>query len=189
MPSPNEQIRARESRGHVLRRLDRGWSVVVEGLAALGTVLIGALMLVICADIVFRNVLGSSLPMVSELGGLMLVMIVYLQLAATVRAERLARTEIFLPPFMRRFPVPGRIVAAVFNLIGAWMLGLIAWSTLRILEKDYGSGEFIGIPGIATLQTWPFQILILIGVGVAAIEFGVRAAVGFRDLPDREDAG
>ncbi|NNE87674.1 MAG: TRAP transporter small permease subunit [Silicimonas sp.] len=137
-------------------------------------------MLIICADIVFRNLLGSSLPLISELGALMLVIIVYLQLAATIRADRLAKTEIFLPPLQRRFPMIGRLVKALFNLVGAWMIALIAWSTVRILEKDYGSGEFIGVPGIATLQTWPFQVLILIGVFVAAVEFVVRAIAVLR---------
>lgn len=173
-------------RGHAASRVERLWSMVVDGLAVVGTLLIGVLMVVICADIVFRNLLGSSLPLVSELGGLMLVMIVYLQLAATVRADRLAKTEIFMPPFQRRFPALGQVVTAVFNLIGAWMIGLIAWSTLRILEKDIESGEFIGIPGIATLQTWPFRVLIFIGVTVAAIEFVLRALSALRGAATRK---
>ena len=174
--------------GHTTGPFERLWSMIVEGLAVVGTLLIGVLMAVICADIVFRNLLGSSLPLVSELGGLMLVMIVYLQLAATVRADRLAKTEIFLPPLMRRFPVPGQVLTAVFNLAGAWMIGLIAWSTLRILEKDLESGEFIGIPGIATLPTWPFRVLILVGVTVAAVEFALRAISILRALATKKVA-
>lgn len=187
MQPENQGESARQTGVRFLASLDRGWAKVVEGLAALGTVLIGGLMLIICADIVFRNLLGSSLPLVSELGGLMLVMIVYLQLAATVRAERLAKTEMFLPPLQRNYPRLGRIVAALFNLIGAWMIALIAWSTVRILEKDIASGEFIGVPGIATLKTWPFQVMILVGVTAAALEFAIRALLGFRDRSSEED--
>ncbi|WP_083101070.1 TRAP transporter small permease subunit [Pseudophaeobacter leonis] len=158
----------------------RIWSRVVEGLAVIGTLMIGVLMIIICADIVFRNLLGASLPLVSELGALVLVMIVYLQLATTVRADRLARTEIFLPAFRRRFPKLGGLLAALFDLVGAFMLGLIAWSTLRIFEKDFSSGEFIGVTGIATLPTWPFRAMILLGVTVAAVEFIMRAASNLR---------
>jgi TRAP-type C4-dicarboxylate transport system permease small subunit len=75
---------------------------VVDGIAALGTLLIVGLMAIICADIVARNVLGGSLPLVSELGALLVVMIVALQLAATVRADRLARTLAFLAPLEDR---------------------------------------------------------------------------------------
>jgi TRAP-type mannitol/chloroaromatic compound transport system permease small subunit len=166
--------------GYRVGLIARGWSWLVDGLAALGTILIGALMLLICADIVARNVMGSSLPLISELGALTLVMIVYLQLATTVRADRLARTEIFFTGFRRHHPVAGALLAAVFDLTGAVLVGLIAWSTVHILKKDFASGEFIGVPGIATLETWPFRAMILVGVAVAAVEFAVRAVQALR---------
>jgi len=186
VPQGLKETKARETGGGLLGAMDRIWSLVVEGLAVVGTVMIGGLMLIICADIVFRNLLGSSLPMVSELGGLLLVMIVYLQLAATIRAGRLAKTDIFLPLLTGRLFFLRRVLIALFNLVGAGMIGLIAWSTVRILEKDVSSGEFIGIPGIATLQTWPFRVLILVGVTVAAIEFILRAIAAFR-VPSQMD--
>ena len=160
--------------------LERLWHKVVEAFAALGTFLIGVLMFIICADIVARNTMGASLPLVSEGGALLLVALVALQLGATVRAGRLARTEVFIVPFTARFPRAGALLAAVFSLIGASVIGLIAWSTIRVVEKDYAAFEFIGVPGIATLPTWPFRVLILMGFAVAAIEFGFRAVSAFR---------
>jgi TRAP-type mannitol/chloroaromatic compound transport system permease small subunit len=68
----------------------------------------------------------------------------------------------------------------VLHLIGAVLFAAIAWGTIRILSKDYAAGEFIGVNGIATLQTWPFRALILIGFGVAAMEFVVRAITAAR---------
>ena len=180
MKQENDTTGARDQSGHRFQTVALMWHRLVDGLAALGTILIGVLMLLICADIVARNVMGSSLPMISELGALTLVMIVYLQLATTVRADRLARTEIFFAGFRRKHARAGAVLAAVFDMVGAVLIGLIAWSTLRILEKDFASGEFIGVPGIATLQTWPFRVLILIGVTVAAIEFLVRAVMALR---------
>lgn len=150
------------------------WHWAVDGLAALGTILIGVLMLLICADIVARNLMGSSLPLISELGGLTLVMIVYLQLATTIRADRLARTEIFITGFCARHPRAGGLLVALFDAAGAAMLGLMAWSSVNILTKDFKSAEFIGVPGIATAPTWPFRALILIGITAAAIEFVLR---------------
>ena len=160
--------------------LERGWHRVVEGLAAVGTVLIGVLMVIICADIVARNLFGASLPLVSEGGALLLVTLVAMQLAATVRASRLARTEIFILPFQSRFPRAGAVLAGLLDLVGALVLGLIAWSTVRVLGKDIDSAEFIGITGIATMPTWPFRALILLGFAVAAIEFCVRVLSAFR---------
>jgi TRAP-type mannitol/chloroaromatic compound transport system permease small subunit len=164
----------------------RAWGWAVDGLAALGTVLICILMLVIAADVVARNTMGASLPLVSELGALMLVMIVYLQLAATVRADRLARTEIFFTPFRRSRPRAGALLSAAFDLVGAAAVAAIGWSTIRILEKDFASGEYIGVTGIATVQTWPFRALILVGVFVAAVEFAIRVWSALRVAAGRE---
>ncbi len=163
----------------------RAWAWLVDGLAALGTVMIGVLMLIICADVVARNLMGSSLPLVSELGALMLVMIVYLQLAATVRADRLARTEIFLTGFRRAWPRTGAVLSALFDMAGAAAVGGIAWATVGILGKDLDSGEFIGVPGIATAPVWPFRALILIGVAVAAVEFLLRVWSALRTAAGR----
>ncbi|MEO1985295.1 MAG: TRAP transporter small permease subunit [Martelella sp.] len=173
MPSATDN--ARQPGGRSPNAPTRAWQILVDGLAALGTLLILVLMLVISADIVMRNLLGSSLPLVSELGALLLVMIVSLQLATTIRADRLARTEIFFPGFRLKRPVAGSILSALFNLTGAAMIGLIAWSSFLILQKDWTSGEYIGVSGIATLPVWPFRAFIVFGVAVAACEFLFRA--------------
>lgn len=162
--------------------LERGWHRLVEAFAAAGTMLIGVLMLIICADIVARNAMGASLPLVSEGGALLLVTLVALQLAATVRAGRLARTEVFITPFSERFPRGGAVLEAAFDLVGAVILGMIAWSSLRVVEKDYSAAEFIGVTGIATLPTWPFRVLILAGFAIAAIEFAVRVIAAIRRI-------
>jgi len=159
---------------HPESKIEQVWHMIVEGLAAIGTVLIGVLMVIICADIIARNSMGASLPLISEAGALLVVMIVALQLAATVRANRLARTEFFIVPFTNRYPRAGAALSAVFDLVAMSVLGMIAWGTIRILEKGYNSAEFIGIVGIATLPTWPVRVLILVGFAVAATEFLVR---------------
>jgi TRAP-type C4-dicarboxylate transport system permease small subunit len=158
----------------------RTWHRLVEAFAALGTVLIGVLMLIICADIVARNTMGASLPLVSEGGALLVVTLVALQLAATVRAGRLARTEVFIVPFSQKFPTLGALLNGFYDLVGAVVLGLIAWASIRTVEKDIEAAEFIGVPGLATLPTWPFRVLILAGFAIAAIEFAVRTLRIFR---------
>lgn len=161
-------------------RLERVWHRLVEAFAALGTLLIGVLMCIICADIVARNTMGASLPLVSEGGALLVVTLVALQLAATVRAGRLARTEVFIVPFTERFPKAGTALQGFYDLVGAVVLGIIAWASIRVIEKDISAAEFIGIPGLATLPTWPFRVLILAGFAVAAVEFAVRILALFR---------
>ena len=160
--------------------LEKVWHRLVETFAALGTVLIGVLMLIICADIVARNAMGASLPLVSEGGALLVVTLVALQLAATVRAGRMARTEVFIVPFTDRFPKAGAVLEGIYDLTGAVVLGIIAWASIRVIEKDIAAAEFIGVPGLATLPTWPFRVLILAGFAVAAVEFAVRILAALR---------
>lgn len=169
------------SAGRQRYTLGRGWAFVVDGLAALATFLIGALMLIICSDIVFRNGFGSSLPLVSEIGALLVVLIVALQLASAIRADRLARVEIVIEALAHNAPRLAFILKALFALTGAFMVGMIAWASAGILEKDLASNEFIGTPGLGTLPTWPFRALIMIGMAVAALEFAVVAFAQFKN--------
>jgi len=187
MSPDNHHTSAPGQRGHFLLGAARAWQWLVEGLAAVGTGLILVLMIIICADVIARNALGASLPLVSELGALLLVMIVSLQLATTVHRDRLARTEIFYLGFRRSYPRAGALLSALFNIVGAGVIGGIAWSSVRIFEKDWNASEYIGVTGIATLQTWPFRALILLGMTVAAIEFGVRALSDLRRATRSKD--
>ena len=161
-------------------RPPRLWGFVVDGIAALGTLLIVGLMLIICADIVARNLFGGSLPLVSELGALLVVLIVALQLAATIRADRLARTMAFLAPLEEKRPRAAALLRAAYELTGAAVVGGMAWATVSVLGKDWASGEFIGTPGLGTMPTWPFRALILLGLAVAAAEFLRRAVAVLR---------
>src|SRR5688500_15271706 len=76
--------------------LQRAWKLLVDGLAVIATAFIAVLMIVICSDIVARNGMGASLPLVSELGAMIVVLIVALQLPSAVSADRLARVEMLM---------------------------------------------------------------------------------------------
>lgn len=168
---PSSGVRAG---GHV-GPVRRAWNGLVDGFAALGTVLICVLMLIICSDVVARNLIGGSLPLISELGALTLVMIVFLQLGTTVRHDRLARTELFFKSFCETRPRAGRLLGALFDLVGAAIVGMMAWATVTILGKDLKSDEFIGVTGMLTLPVWPFRVLILSGMAIAAVQFLLQA--------------
>jgi TRAP-type mannitol/chloroaromatic compound transport system permease small subunit len=163
-------------------RIAGAWGLLVDGLGALGTVLILGLMALICADVVARNLTGASLPMVAEAGALTVVLIVYLQLATTIRHDRLARTDLFYGGFRQRFPRAGALLAAVYDAVGAAALGMVAWSTVTIVERNFSRGEYIGVPGIATLPTWPFRALILLGMTVAAVQCAIQVLRALRQM-------
>ena len=161
----------------------RYWHLLTDGLAVLGTGLIVVLMVLICADVAARNLLGGSLPLVTELGAITVVMIVYLQLASAVRHDRLARTEVFFDAIKARSPRLGLALGALFDLAAAAMFALIAWSTVGIFQRDLSSGNFFGVTGVLTIPTWPFRALIVLGLAVAAAQAVVQVATGLARLP------
>lgn len=167
----------------------RFWNRGVDGLAALGTIMIIFLMVMIFADVLARNILGSSLPLISELGALTVVMIVFLQLGTTVRNERLARTDLFLAALGGRSPRSAAFVSGFWDLFGIVVCGAIAYSTWGILGRDFQHGEYIGVVGVMTLQTWPFRALILLGSVFGAIQFAVQAARSFARAARRAEPG
>jgi TRAP-type mannitol/chloroaromatic compound transport system permease small subunit len=152
-------------------------------MAVLGTLLIVVLMVLICADVAARNILGGSLPLITELGAMTVVMIVYLQLASAVRHDRLARTEVFFEAIKARFPRLGLLLGALFDLTAAVMFALIAWSTVGIFQRDLSSGNFFGVTGVLTVPTWPFRALIVLGLAVAATQAALQVVTGLARLP------
>jgi TRAP-type C4-dicarboxylate transport system permease small subunit len=153
----------------------KAWGILVDGLSAIATLFIAVLMIVICADIVARNGLGSSLPLISEFGGMIVVLIVALQLPSAAAADRLARVELVLDVLALKRPVIAAFIKAVFSLLAFAILALVAWSSFGIFQRAVSSQDFIGTPGIGTLPTWPFRFLITVGMSVAALEFLFKA--------------
>lgn len=158
----------------------RFWNRGVDGLAALGTVMIVILMAIIVADVLFRNIAGASLPLVAELGALTVVLIVFLQLGTAVRNDRLASTDFFMEALSARKPMAARAVRAIWDLAGAVVCAGIAWASWGIFARDLAHREFIGITGVATMPTSPFRLLIFVGALVAAIQFLLMAWSRFR---------
>lgn len=183
MSGSNQQATSGAERG-----LLKVWVWLVDGMAALGTILIGVLMVVICADVVARNLMGSSLPLISELGALLLVMIVYLQLATTLRHDRMPRSDFLLIALERNSPLRGRVIRGIFDIVTALSLAVIAWSTLGILGKDLSSGTFIGVTGVATMPVWPFRVAILVAMTVACVQALLQAVAGPEDDTKGEHA-
>jgi TRAP-type C4-dicarboxylate transport system permease small subunit len=158
----------------------RFWNRGVDGLAALGTAMIVALMVMIVADVLVRNLFGASLPLIAELGALTVVLIVFLQLGTAIRNDRLASTDFVLEALSARRPAAGAALRAVWDMVGAALCAGIAWSSWGSLWRDIEHREFIGVTGVLTMPTSPFRALIFIGAAVAAIQFVLLAVKRLR---------
>lgn len=142
---------------------------VAAAMSAVGTAAIGALMLLIVADVVGRNFLNAPITGVSEIAARSVVAIVFLQVAAAILQRRLTRADFLVRRIERASPRAVALLEAVFCLAGAIVFALILWASWPKFAEAWRSAEFFGVQGVWTIPTWPFRGITVLGSGVAVL--------------------
>ncbi len=128
-------------------------------------------MLLMCADVALRNALNKPIDGVAELVATSIIVIVFLQLPATLRHGRMARADLFIDPFIQRRPKPGRALRALFSLVGTAACGVLAWASWPMLSRAWEDQEFFGIEGVFTFPVWPMRAVVVLGASLAAVQY------------------
>lgn len=152
-------------------RRDSPFGVLVEGLNAVGTLMILGLVLFINADVLSLNLLNRPIPGVKETVGLAIAAIVFLQLASTLRADRHIRNDLLEQLLRARAPRAAALLRALFNLFGAGLLALIVWFCWPLLASAWRGGFFVGTAGVFTLPTWPMFAVVMLGAVVTVTQY------------------
>jgi len=156
------------------------FGVLVDGLNGLGSLVILAVMLLMCADVLSRDLFNRPIDGVAELVAISIVAIVFLQLASTLRHGRMSRADIFIDGFVARRPKPGHFLQMLFNLAGSAMLAAVFYATWPTFVRAWTDSEFIGVEGVFTAPVWPIKLIVLVGAGLTAIQYLIRALWHFR---------
>jgi TRAP-type C4-dicarboxylate transport system permease small subunit len=129
------------------------------------------LTFIIIADITSRGLFNDPLNGTREIVANSIVMIVFLQAGYAIRSRSMLSAEFLIdlfPPLVRRIALAfGYLLGASFFLmvvIGSWPLATDSWIT----------GEFEG-EGALHVPSWPTRFMILIGSGLAVINYLVLA--------------
>lgn len=140
-------------------------------LAAVGTVWIFLMMMLVVADVLGRNFFDAPITGVAEFAARSVASIVFLQLAAAVCSGRMTRSDFLLRIIGRRSNAALKALE-VFNVVlGSLLfvlLAVIAWPELR---EAMQTSEYFGVQGVYTVPTWPFRALIVAGSVVAALAY------------------
>lgn len=144
---------------------------LVDGLNAAGSVVIAAVMLLMCADVLMRNLFNQPLDGVAEMVAASIIIIVFLQLPSTLRHGRMSRADLFIDPFIQKRPVAGKRLRALFSLFGIFACGVIAYASWPLLTKAWMDSEFFGIEGVFTMPVWPMRAVVVLGAALAAIQY------------------
>lgn len=150
---------------------DSAFGRLIDALNAAGSVLIGAVMLLMCADVLLRNLANRPIDGVAELVATSIVMIVFLQLPATLRHGRMSRADLFIDPFIDRRPRAGKRLRALFSAAGIFACGVIAYASWRPLLRSWTEDEFLGVEGLFTFPIWPMRALVVLGAALAAVQY------------------
>jgi TRAP-type C4-dicarboxylate transport system permease small subunit len=153
---------------------------LVDGLNAGGSVLIAAVMLLMCADVLMRNLLNKPIDGVAEMVAASIVVIVFLQLPSTLRHGRMSRADLFIDPFVQRRPVAGQRLRALYSAVGIFACGLIAYASWPPLLRAWNNNEFLGIEGVFTFPTWPMRAVVVLGSVLAAVQYALLVLADLR---------
>jgi TRAP-type C4-dicarboxylate transport system permease small subunit len=163
-------------------RLNWCLGLAVTSLNALGTMIIIAMMVLICADVVGRNLLATSLPGVIELAELGIVSLVFLQIADTLRSGKLFRSDVLINTIAALFPRVGSFMNICFETTGAVLFYFIANGAYERFSDAWHGGFYLGNRGSFTAPTWPMELCVVMGSGLMCLLFVTNAVSHLRHL-------
>lgn len=163
------------------RPLAGGFERVGAVMSALGTVWIFALLVLVNADVIGRDLLSRPIPGVPELLALSIVGIVYLQLPNTLWAGRFTRAEFLSDGVDRRWPRAGALLRAMYHLLGLALVGIMFAALLPELQRAWEFGDYVGSLGNFTAPTWPVRAIMLLGCAATAITYLLLLVIDLRD--------
>jgi TRAP-type mannitol/chloroaromatic compound transport system permease small subunit len=144
-------------------RLGYVYGAITIGLNAIGTVLILLMAIAVNSDILGRELFRQPVPGVTEFIGLSIVAVVFLQMANTLREERHVSNDLILSAVARGRPRVAAFFYGLFHLIGAALMGFIAWYVYPIFRENYLGDFYKGTAGVIEIPVWPFMAVVLVG--------------------------
>lgn len=151
-------------------------------LAAIGTGWILLLMILICADVAGRAAFNAPILGVPEMVQFSIVGIVFLQLPLTLRAGGLTRSDLLLGAVARARPRVALAIQIVFDLTGAALLAIVAFTTWPLARTAFANKEFFGSTGVVHIPTGPLKAIIILGCATMVLQFLLHAWRAFRAM-------
>jgi len=150
---------------------DRWFGLFSSLLNAMGTLLIGFLMVVINADVIGRFFFGRPITGVTEMVIMAIAAIVFLQFAHTLRAGRIIQADSLLRVVQAHWPRVYEGLQALFNVLGAVTFAVILYATIPFLQRALASGDAYGNPATFAVPKWPVRAVMIVGCTAMIIQF------------------
>jgi TRAP-type mannitol/chloroaromatic compound transport system permease small subunit len=134
----------------------------------------------ICLDSFGRSLFSRPFDGVNEVVAVSMALIVFCQLADTVRLNKLTRSDTFLPVLEASPKLVSRLIVVGFDVLGILVMICIIVGTTPLLIESIERGYFVGEAGIFTFPDWPVKAMVVLGSFVTALCLLVRAVAHWR---------
>jgi len=171
--------------------LFRVFDRITATMSVLGTAAILFIMMLITADVVGRFFFDRPIAGVPEIVSMLILSIVFLQIANTLLRGKLTRADGFLALLHSRAPKAGGMLDALLHFAGAGLVGVLVYAFYPLFVRSYGRNEMIGTVGQFLAPIWPTYLVVLVGACALLLAFALRGLAilltTFRNAP-RETA-
>ncbi len=166
----------------LLSWFDRLLGAVVVASNGLGSAWIFVIMLLIVADVSGRFLFNAPISGATELVTMSVVVILYLQLAYTLRSGSMTRSDAVISRLIARRPRIGNGLAILFCCAGAGLMGAIMLGAWPKWLKAFHGDFYVGVVGVFTFPDWPRLLIVFIGCGLTALQFLILAVGNARAM-------
>ena len=154
-----------------------------ETLSGIGSVWFFALVVIICTEVVARELFSSPIRGITEITAYSLVGATFLQIANTVQSDRMTRVDFFLNFFRINFRSIHTTIELLVSLAGGLVMVLLVQASWPKLIRAYNESELVGIPGEFSFEVWPLRVLVILGSSIAFLAFVGRIFRIIQNIP------
>lgn len=158
--------------------LDRWSDLTAKALLAFAATLAFLLSFLVVADVVGRTVFSSPVKGTPEIVSMSIVIICFLQASYAIRSGGMLHVDV-IPALL-----PARLhqaLAALGCLLGAAFFAVVLYGGLEPFAHAWSSNEYEG-EGALRIPTWPARLAVLLGAGLAALDYALAFAGHLRRI-------
>ena len=156
--------------------LNRWSDWTAKALLAFASALAFLLSFLVVADVVGRTVFSSPVKGTPEIVSMSIVIICFLQASYAIRSGGMLRVDL-VPGLLP--PRPREALLAFACLLGLAFFGVIVYGGLEPLQHAWSSSEYEG-EGALRVPVWPARLCVVLGAGLAALDYLLAALVHLR---------
>jgi TRAP-type C4-dicarboxylate transport system permease small subunit len=151
---------------HIIENIAPGPGPVEDGCEFVCALFLMAMIVLIGAEAIARNLLGTSLQVTDEVGGYLLVAVTFLSMSVAEAHGAFHRVEFIQARLMERYRILSQVL---FDLIALAAAGLVTWQLTRLALNAWRAEDVAPTP-LQTPLWFPQSVM---GIGMALLCFSL----------------